>query len=39
MFIGLFIEFMVSMRRIQAFMMCDNVNKTIIQEIDVRLIK
>ena len=30
MFIGQFIEFMVAMRRIQAFLVCDEINSTLV---------
>ena len=31
MFIGQVIEFLVAMKRIQEFMLCDNINKTIVE--------
>ena len=34
-FIGQFIELVVSMKRIQDFMVCDTLNTTIIQQLDV----
>jgi ATP-binding cassette subfamily C (CFTR/MRP) protein 1 len=34
LFVGSFLEFLVSMKRIQAFMMCDEVNATMIKHVD-----
>ena len=35
MFIGQFIEFMVAMRRIQAFLICDEINDTLVDSKEV----
>lgn len=37
MFISQMIELQVSMKRIQEFLMCDNINKSMVHTVDVSL--
>lgn len=36
LFISQIIELLISMKRIQDFLLCDNINPTIVQKLDVK---